>query len=270
VKGSLRDRQKMREIDFLPDWYRSGRRRQVAYYAQYLVLAGVLVVMTMWSLGTAYLVLRVTRELAAARPRQQEAQLRSQEFDKIQSQVAKLQKRADIISSVDSRINVANVLAELSFLIDEKVVLSKVQITSEKFVEDEGATGRGAAVTVASDKSGRGAPAGDWSGDVKFKVVIGGMAVDAGCVADLICRLENSPYFCLVYPSFSRNGQIKAQKGKPAAAGGDWQSPESYQVSEFEISCYLANYRQEADLPARQDKGPGRGTAQPQSPKGGI
>lgn len=259
MKGSLRTEVKVREIDFLPDWYKSGRQRQVGYYAQYAVLASVLVVMIVWSLVTTYLVLRAAGQLAAARSRQQEAELISQEFDRIQSQVAELQKKADIITSVDSRINVANVLAELSFLIDEKVVLSKVQITAEKFVEDEGATGHGAGVRAASDKSGRGASAGDWSGDVRFKVVITGMAVDAGCVAELIRRLEDSPYFCLVYPSFSRNGQIKGQKGRLSAERGDWQptqvtarlSPrraENCQVSEFEISCYLADYRQQGDL----------------------
>ncbi len=250
----------MREIDFLPDWYRSSRRRQSGYYAQYTVLAGALVVMIMWSLVTTYLVSRAGRGLAAARSRQQEAQLSSEEFDRIQSQVAKLQKRADIITRVDSRINVANVLAELSFLIDGRVVLSKVQITAEKFVEDQGAAGRGSGAIVASDKrAGQGVSGSDWSSDVRFKVVISGMAVDTGCVADLIRRLEDSPYFCLVYPSFSKNGQIKAQKGKPAAAKGDWHPTENHQVSEFEISCYLANYRQQPDL-----------ATQPQPRKGDV
>jgi len=52
----------------------------------------------------------------------------------------------------------------------------------------------------------------------------------------LICRLEDSPYFQLVYPSFSRNRNIKT---------GTNLAGENYPASEFEISCYLANYRQE-------------------------
>jgi len=239
----------VREIDFLPDWYRNGRRRQVGYYSQYAVLVGVLAVMIVWSVVTMYFISRAGREVAAARPRQQEAQLVSHEFSEIQNEAAKLQKKADIIASIDSRINIANVLAELSFLMDEKVVLSKVQITADKFVEDKGATARGAAVAVVSDKrAGQGGSESDWNSDVRFKVVISGMAADAGCVAELICRLEDSPYFCLVYPSFSRNGQIKAQKGKSSAARSGWRPTEDYQVSEFEISCYLANYHQQGDL----------------------
>jgi hypothetical protein len=254
----------VKEIDFLPDWYRDDRRRQSTYCAQSAVLVGVLAVMIMWSLVMAYLVLRTSRELAADRLRWQEAQSLSQEFNRMQSRMVELQKRAMVLSSVDSRIDVANVLAELSFLINEKVVLSKVQITAEKFVGDGGAAGRGAAVRMASDRGGQGALAGDWSGDVRFKVVITGMAVDAGCVADLICRLEDSPYFCLVYPSFSRSGQVSSHRDKPAVGKGGKQLVENYQVSEFEISCYLANYRQQGDSATRQSEGLGRSTAEPQ------
>jgi len=66
--------------------------------------------------------------------------------------------------------------------------------------------------------------------------VISGVAADASNVAELLCRLEDSPYFQLVYPSFSRNRNIKT---------GTNLAGENYQASEFEISCYLANYRQE-------------------------
>jgi len=140
----------VKEIDFLPEWYKSGKRRQIGYRAQYAVLGGMLVVMVVWSLVATYLVSKTGRELAAAQPKQWEAELVSQEFARIQSQVTKLQKKADIIAGIDSKINVANVLAELSFLIDEKVVLSRVEMVAERFVEDKGATGRRASVRVYS------------------------------------------------------------------------------------------------------------------------
>ena len=73
-------------------------------------------------------------------------------------------------------------------------------------------------------------------GDVRFKVVFRGIAAQAGDVAGLICKLEDSPYFFHVIPSFSRNRQLGA-KGSDSAGG--------YQVSEFEIGCYLANYQLE-------------------------
>jgi len=62
--------------------------------------------------------------------------------------------------------------------------------------------------------------------------VISGVAAGAGDIAELIGKLEESPYFCLVSPSFSQNRKMKVGTG------------ENFQVSEFEISCYLANYRE--------------------------
>jgi hypothetical protein len=258
----------VKEIDFLPEWYKNGKRRQIGYRTQYAVLGGVLVVMVVWGLVATYLVSKTGRELAAAQPKQREAELVSQEFDRIQSQVTELQEKADIIAGIDSRINVANVLAELSFLIDEKVVLSRVEMVAERFVEDvedKGVTDRRASVRVASGR--RRASEGGQSGpprQVRFKVVINGMAVDAGHVAELISKLEDSPYFCLVYPSFSRNSQIKEQMKRSAAGENDQQLPESYQVSEFEISCYLANYRRQGEHLAEEPQ-PGKGSVQENS-----
>ena len=70
-------------------------------------------------------------------------------------------------------------------------------------------------------------------GDVRFKVVMSGVASNARDVGELICRLEDSPYFCQVIPSFSRNKKIKT---KSITSGRD------FPVSEFKLSCYLANY----------------------------
>lgn len=208
-----------------------------------------------------YLTSRVGEELAAARSEQQAAELVSKEFASVQEQVKKLQEKADIIARVESRINVANVLAELSFLVDEKVVLSKVKISAEKFVEDGSTRSRGVSVRTASGGSGgKGASGGDWGGDVRFKVVISGIAVDASCVAELICRLEESPYFCLVYPSFSRNSQIKGQTRKSNAEESSWRLTDNYQVSKFEISCYLANYQWQEEHLTGESR-PGKGGA---------
>ncbi len=249
----------MKEIDFLPEWYRSGRHHQIGYRAQYAVLGSMLVVMVVWSAVATYLISGAGREHAAAQPKRREAELVSQEFAGIKRQMTNLQKKADIMAKIDSRIDVANVLAELGFLIDEKVVLSKVEMVAERFVEGEGTTGRGAGVRAASRRrGGRGVSEGDWSGNVRFRVVINGMAVDAGSVAELICRLEDSPYFCLVYPSFSKNAQVRGQTRRPAAGKSDWQPTEDYQVSEFEISCYLANYRQQEEHLAGELQ-PGKG-----------
>jgi hypothetical protein len=224
----------MKEIDFLPDWYKSSRRRQLSYHSQVVGLIGVFVVMLVWNFFDAHSISRATAALAREAARQAEAESASREFAGIKSKVMKLQKKAESIREIDSRIDVGNVLAELSFLIDEKIVLSRLEFIAERFADgQEGKRSVGSAVRLAGGKSAgsRTSPLGG----VRFKVVIAGVASDASDVAGLICRLEDSPYFRLVYPSFSRNKEMR---------GGTGLGRENFQVSEFEISCYLANYKE--------------------------
>ena len=226
----------MKEIDFLPEWYKSGRRRQISYRTQYVALAGIFIVMVVWNFITVHSLSKARAGLTQMAPKRAQAQRVSREFDKIKNQVTQLQKKAKILEEIDSKIDVASVLAEMSFLIDDKIVLSKVDFKAEKFEDKRGgkASGySGSAVRVAA-----GSFAGKKAlplGDVRFKVVINGVASDASDVAKLICKLEDSPYFCLVYPSFSRNRKIKVGKGR----GG-----QDLDVTEFEIGCYLANYNE--------------------------
>jgi hypothetical protein len=162
--------------------------------------------------------------------------------------VIKLRQKASTITQLDSKIDVASVLGELSFLLDEKVVLSKLGFYAERFAGNHEGKGRaGSAVRVTGGGSGPGRS--PLLGDVRFRVVLSGVASDAADVADLICRLEDSAYFCNVIPSFSRNREINA---------GARLAKEKLQVSEFEISCYLANYHQQGGQFGRQS---------PQGPK---
>jgi hypothetical protein len=216
----------MRKIDFLPKWYTSGRRRQISYRTQCVALGGVFVVMMVWNFVAAHSVSKAAAKLTDGTARQAEAESTSREFAKIKSEVTSLQKKVKSIEKIDSRIDVASVLAEMSFLIDGKIVLNKVEFSAEKFAgRQKGKSDRGSAVRVARPQlAGKDAPL---TGDVRFKVVIGGVAADASDVATLTRRLEDSPYFCQVYPSFSRSKKMKVGTGK------------DFQVSEFEIGCYL-------------------------------
>ena len=234
----------MKEIDFLPTWYRSSRRRQISYRAQYAGLAGIFVVMMVWNFIAAHSLSKATTELAGAELKSAGAESAAQEFARIKSEVAHLQEKARTIEEIDSRIDVANVLAEISFLVDKKIVLSKVEFVAEEFSDRQGGkpNSSSAVRAVGGDFSSKEAPP---LGDVRFKVVINGVASDASDVAALICRLEDSPYFCQVIPSFLQNKEMKT---------GAKVAGENFQVSEFEISCELANYRQEGRYSATADK----------------
>lgn len=225
----------MKEIDFLPTWYKSGRRWQISYRTQYACLGGIFVVMIVWNLVAMHSLSKTAAELAQAELKSASVESAAQEFAEIKGESAHLQEKARTIEEIDSRIDVADVLAEISFLVDKKIVLSKLELTAEKFGgnQQEKPGNRSKAKVVGGNISGKGSLS---LGDIRFKVLINGVASDASDVAALICKLEDSPYFCQVIPLFTRNKEMKTA----ANAGG-----KEFQVSEFEISCNLANYRQE-------------------------
>jgi Tfp pilus assembly protein PilN len=235
----------MKEIDFLPQWYKNDKRQQFSYRTQYVALAGIFVVMVVWNFTAAYSISRAKAGIAQMATKQAEAERTLAKMEGIKSEVTYLRRKVKSIEEIDSKIDVAGVLAEMSFLIDERVVLGKVRFIAEKFEDKQQAESNViSAVRVAGIKiNDRGKlPVGS----VRFKVLISGVAADASDVADLVCKLEESPYFCNVIPLFSRNKQV--QRGNNPARrnlNSDENvsySEESFRVSEFEISCYLANY----------------------------
>jgi len=241
----------MKEIDFLPEWYKSGLRRKVSYRTQYIALGGVFVVMVVWNFIDTYSISKVKAQFAQMSTKQAETEGQSAKLSELKSELEGLQKKAESIEEIDSKIDVAGVLAEMSFLINERIVLNKVVFDAEK-IEDkqqaEQSPRAGTVVIAARTKliEKRKLPLGD----VRFRVVIGGVAADASDVADLICRLEDSPYFCQVVPSFSRTTVIN-MSSKPSLrsrtknVNSGREAGGNIQVSEFEISCYLANYREQ-------------------------
>ncbi len=238
----------MKEIDFLPEWYKSGRRRQVSYRTQYIALGGVFMVMVVWNFITTHSISKARAQYAQMSTRQAEAEGLSAKFAELKSELRGLIKKTESIEEIDSKIDVASVLAELSFLIDERIVLNKVVFDAEKIEDKQRAEPSPPAGTVVravrtelSEK--RKLPLGD----VRFRVVIDGVAADASGVASLICKLEDSPYFCQVVPSFSRTAEINvtsnpSHRSRTKKVNSGREAGGKIQVSEFEIGCYLANY----------------------------
>jgi len=248
----------MKEIDFLPEWYKSGRRRQVSYRAQYIAIGGVFVVMVVWSFIATHSISKAEAQYAKMSTNQTQAEKVSAKLADLENEMSLSRKNAESVKEIDSRIDVAGVLAELSFLIDEKIVLRKAEYIAEKFLGKDDVKSSSAAVVraVRANLSNKNKLP---LGNVRFKVVIAGVAVDASDVATLMCKLEDSPYFCQVVLAFSRgDAEIGIERASSSfaetdVAGGTVKGKDrvresgvrgKIQINEFEINCYLANYRE--------------------------
>lgn len=246
----------MKEIDFLPEWYKSGKRREISYRTQYIALSGVIVVMVVWSFITARSISIAGAQFTQMQTRQTQAEDLSIKLSELKSELRALEEKAESIEKIDSKIDVADVLGEMSFLIDKKIVLSKVEFIAEKIKDNQQEKLPPVGNNIV--RAAQGTTMGSKQvplGDVRFKVVLSGVAADASDVGALIIMLEKSPYFCQVVPSFSRTTVITAagnpsfhSKIKNENTEKTIQKDEKnnqIQVSEFEISTYLANYREQ-------------------------
>ena len=230
----------MKDIDFLPEWYKSGIRREVGYRAQYMALGGVFLVMVVWSLTTTHSIAKARAEFAGMSGAHTQAEKASADLVRIKNKLTSLQKKIKSTEQIDSRIDVTSVLAEMSFLIEETIVLNRVEFVAEKFPDKKQDKTSKRAAVIRAVRSQAGEKRQLPLGHVRFGVVIAGVAADTSKVGDLIVKLEDSPYFCQVVPSFSQSAEVNTQP----TSGGAPDAGTSIPVSQFEIRCYLANYRQ--------------------------
>jgi len=250
----------MKEIDFLPEWYKNGKRRQVSYRTQYIAISSVFVVMMVWSFVSTRSISKARAQISQMAEQQAQAKIVSAEYAGIEDEIRMLRKKAESIEEIDSKIDVASILAEISFLIDERIVLRKLEFVAEQLVneqENKKSPVAGTVVRVVQNKTNnkKELPLGN----VRFKVLIAGIAADTNDVAALMCKLEDSPYFCQVVLSYSRgNDEIGIGNTSSSRTGKNVEQDSEnsrnlvrdagvqgkIQVNEFEINCYLANYCQ--------------------------
>lgn len=243
----------MKEIDFLPEWYKESKRRRSRMHRQYVVLTVVFLSMLTYNLFSEHRISRASAKVSLADSQRVEAEAVMAQFNQISQTLSRQKTKADVIQQVDSRLDADAVLAEISHVISDRIILKQLEFISEPVAQTSKKTSKssGSAVRAAgkSSKAGQDAPLGD----VRFRVVLVGVAVDPEDVSTLLVRLDGSPYFKEVKPSFSKPGTLtvrsRTAKDLGVRAGGSAadQAGGAYQVTDFEITCYLANFKEVAN-----------------------
>jgi len=237
----------VKEIDFLPEWYKDGKRREVSVRRQCVALGLIVVGMVAYNAIAAHKIAHATAGLEQLEDHRIQAESVMHRFDMLGREVAEYQTEAESLGRMDSRIESAAVMAEISHIIGEHVVLSQIEFIAEPVATDD-PTGKhnGSAVRAAgrARHGGKAIPLGD----VKFRILLAGVAAKPGDVGELVCRLDESSYFRDVHTSGFRNGTIEVPvaRSQELTIQGTKQpaidNKQTLQVSEFKITCYLANY----------------------------
>ena len=220
----------MKEINLIPQWYQESKKHRSRCYIQYIAIAAAFILVVLICVAAEAYVAAGKSRLGNLEKEYEAYRDTSNEYEKMRARINELKKKTSIINQIDAKMDITCVLGEISFLLDDALIIKKIEITSEPFAgETKKAAGNSSGLRVANQY---GNSSKTCEGNIKFKISLNGIASQAGKVADLICKLEESPYFFQAAPSFSRNITVSSgRQGQP-----------EYYAAEFEISCYLANF----------------------------
>ncbi len=224
----------MKEIDLLPEWYKKDKKRKLDYRKQYALLAFCVVALFSVSFLLESTVSKASANLSSLKQRAKNARITAKGFEELNQEVEQLQKKANILDYINPRISISNVLAEISYLVDDNVAFNNLEfyaeILSQKYENKK--NDKKYVVRLENKKANR--KNISLFGDVRYKILVSGIAADAGNVADLICALDESPYFTQVTPLYSRHKMLNLT--------GNLRN-EKLEITEFELRLYLANYQ---------------------------
>lgn len=228
----------MNDVDFLPQWYKENRRRQQSVQRQYVILAALFLVMIVWNSVALRSIKRVSAELSVHELQQRQAEHVSFEHQDLMEKMKRIEETVLSLERLDSRVDVAAILAELSALVDDNTVLQQVELLSVPYAQEQVAWTREGAAEALSDPEALTRQLAGWA---QISVFLQGVAQKAGDVAEFIRALEASPYFSQVHLKYSKYAPSAAQ---PQVDENTPDAQLSEGAVEFAIDCLLAHIGQ--------------------------
>ena len=210
----------MKEIDFLPEWYKTGKKRRVSYQRQFLVIGGLFLTLMLWSFAASCSISAVEGQVNIMQDSLNSHITIAKKYGRYEQVLVLLNERAERLKKLDTGVNISAVFAELSFLASDQIVITELEIKSEVLTDDLNAIKAGL-TKLSSGKNGKKTAMPEPG--IRHKVMLTGIAASAVDVTDYIAQLEKSSYFCLVVP-------------------GLLQHMSESTTTKFQISCYIANY----------------------------
>ena len=217
----------MKEIDFIPEWYKASQNRMKRYHRQYILLASLLAIMMTWSFIIGGYIEKVRADVEGVQAVFEKGKEKVDEGLRLEFEIAWLNRQEKVLEAVTPRTALSCVIGELSYLIRDDIILSKVVMRNEAIQTSSSkqSAPTGSVVQIGSTSGGK--DAGSFSLDpTRTKVILTGVAARPADAAMLISRLEQSDYFEQETLVYSKPKKIK-----------------EHDVTEFEIQCFVADYK---------------------------
>ncbi len=207
----------MKDINFLPNWFMAGQADKQSRRRQCIAIIGLFIVLTVWSFVTGSGLATAHARLKTLRDAGQNRTQAAIQYEQASAKLAELKKQQKLLQLAEGRIVPSAILAELSRLISQRIVISEMSVEPEVYTGNAKIETKRRAKTVSAGKQEQ--------QYFRYRLKITGLAAEPALVAQLLRNLENSEYFCQVVPKFSLGRSING-----------------IDATEFEINCYLANY----------------------------
>jgi hypothetical protein len=211
----------MKELDFLPQWYRANRQRQQCRYRHYVLFGLAVAMVAGWNFIVGRSLSSLQAETRQVDSTLQQGQKTIQQALEMEVEIERFSQQADILAALTPRTAISAVLGELSQRVSENIILSRVVWMQTPLAEKQTSADKAVRIGAAKSESPSLLPEGPQC----TRVVLTGIAAGGAEVARLIDQLETSDYFENVSPGFSRAKKIGSKE-----------------VSEFEVTCRVADY----------------------------
>lgn len=220
----------MRDVDFLPQWYKDNTRRKLRVQRQYIALSIIFLIMIFSNAVASRKISRANADLTRSDTERGHAERFMVEFGRLNSRVSETRAALTSANRLKLELDVANVLAELSTVVSGEIVLRSVELLGRKPAELALAL-ETAPSPVASDEAGE-------RGADRCAVRLIGFARHADPVAALIDDLEDSATFHDVNLVYSKaSAEAPASAPAPSAQVSELTSQK---MIEFEVSCTIS------------------------------
>jgi Tfp pilus assembly protein PilN len=179
----------MREMEFLPDWYRNVCRRRAWVIAQAWGTAGLVVVLLIWACIAQFQAMRAQNEQKYVAAEVAKSQKDVDELRLLQLEKATWSDRGEVIEKVGLSVESTRLLQTIADSAPSTITLTGFNLQTDERVD---VPRSGAAARAMKDKTP--------TMDRKLKVRLTGFAPSDDAVWDLMTKLNQYPFFEDVQP----------------------------------------------------------------------
>ena len=181
----------MKELDFLPDWYRADRQRKQRRHRHYVLFGLVVALLAGWSFIVGQSVRGLQADTQNVEATLEQGLQTIQTALELELEIERVSRQTDILAALTPRTPVSAMLGELSACVSDQIILGRVSLVLEP-VEDNGTKTPQAATGVIRLGAAR-ADARSFAPDrlQRTRVILTGIAAGGADVARLIDRLED-------------------------------------------------------------------------------